>query len=94
MTLKTLLCCGHNAFPQHWIVLRATYTLNTPKIMSSCLGGCRQSIGHVYKERKASCGALGAISAGSGHDCGGCDVSCVSAKASENAIKTLKLVVS
>ncbi len=36
------------------------YTPSTaPKIIPTCLGGCRPSIWHVGAERKASCGVLG-----------------------------------
>jgi hypothetical protein len=32
MALKALLCSGDDALPQHWSVLRAKHTLNSPKI--------------------------------------------------------------
>jgi hypothetical protein len=31
MALKVLICSGNNALPQHWSVLRAIHTLNSPK---------------------------------------------------------------
>jgi hypothetical protein len=48
-----------------------------PPSTSASLKGCRPSIWCVHAECKASFGTQGAISAGCGHDCGGCDVHCV-----------------
>jgi hypothetical protein len=31
MALKALLCSGDDELPQHWIVMRAIHTLNSPK---------------------------------------------------------------
>jgi hypothetical protein len=31
MALKALLCSGDDELPQHWSVLRAIYTLNSPQ---------------------------------------------------------------
>jgi hypothetical protein len=73
MALKTLQCCGNESPPEQWSALRAIHTLNSPQNTSASSGGFHPSIKSVGVERKASCGVLGAISAGSGHGCGGCD---------------------
>jgi hypothetical protein len=39
MALKELLCFGDDALPQHWSVLRAIHTLNSPKNYIHLLGG-------------------------------------------------------
>jgi hypothetical protein len=39
MALKTLQCYGNDASPQHWSVLRAIHTLNTPQNYIHLLGG-------------------------------------------------------
>jgi hypothetical protein len=39
MALKTLLCSGNDASPQHRSVLRAIHTLNSPKNLICLLGG-------------------------------------------------------
>ncbi len=39
MSLKTLQCCGDDASSQHWSVLRAIHTLNTPQNNVCLLGG-------------------------------------------------------
>ena len=39
MALKALLCSGNDALPQHWSVLRAIHTLNSPKNYIPLLGG-------------------------------------------------------
>ncbi len=39
MALKALLCSGNDESPQHWIVLRATNILNSPKKYIRLLGG-------------------------------------------------------
>jgi hypothetical protein len=59
MALEGLLCSSDDVLPKHQSVLRATHTLNNPKIISACLGVCHPSIQCVSAERKASCRALG-----------------------------------
>ncbi len=39
MALKLLLCSGNDDLPQHWSVLRAINTLNSPKNYFRLLGG-------------------------------------------------------
>ncbi len=39
MALKALLCSGDDKLPQHWSVLRAINTLNSPKNYIRLLGG-------------------------------------------------------
>ncbi len=39
MALKALLCSGNDELPQHWSVLRAINTLNSPKSYIRLLGG-------------------------------------------------------
>jgi hypothetical protein len=39
MALKALLCSGYDELPQHWSVLRAINTLNSPKKYIRLLGG-------------------------------------------------------
>jgi hypothetical protein len=39
MALKALLCSGDDASPQHWSVLRAIHTRNSPKKYIHLLGG-------------------------------------------------------
>jgi hypothetical protein len=39
MALKVLLCSGDDELPQHWSVLRAISTLNSPKNYIRLLGG-------------------------------------------------------
>jgi hypothetical protein len=39
MALKALLCSGNDELPQHWSVLRAIHTLNSPKNYIRLLGG-------------------------------------------------------
>jgi hypothetical protein len=39
MALKALLCSGDDELPQHWSVLRAIHTLNSPKNYIRLLGG-------------------------------------------------------
>jgi hypothetical protein len=39
MALKVLLCSGNDELPQHWSVLRAIHTLNSPKNYIPLLGG-------------------------------------------------------
>jgi hypothetical protein len=39
MALKALLCSGNDESPQHWSVLRAINTLNSPKNYIRLLGG-------------------------------------------------------
>ncbi len=39
MALKDLLCSSDDELPQHWSVLRAIHTLNSPKIYICLLGG-------------------------------------------------------
>jgi hypothetical protein len=39
MALKVLLCSSDDALPQHWSVLRAIHTLNSPKKYIRLLGG-------------------------------------------------------
>jgi hypothetical protein len=39
MALKLLLCSGDDKLPQHWSVLRAIHTLNSPKNNICLLGG-------------------------------------------------------
>ncbi len=39
MALKALLCSGNDESPQHWSVLRAINTLNSPKKYTRLLGG-------------------------------------------------------
>ncbi len=39
MALKALLCSGNDESPQHWSVLRAINTLNSPKKYIHLLGG-------------------------------------------------------
>jgi hypothetical protein len=39
MALKVLLCSGNDESPQHWSVLRAINTLNSPKNNIRLLGG-------------------------------------------------------
>ncbi len=38
-TLKALLCSSNNESPQHWSVLRAIHTLNSPQNYIRLLGG-------------------------------------------------------
>ncbi len=39
MALKVLLCSSNDESPQHWSVLRAIHTLNSPKNYTRLLGG-------------------------------------------------------
>jgi hypothetical protein len=39
IALKALLCSGDDVLPQHWSVLRAIHTLNSPKNYICLLGG-------------------------------------------------------
>jgi hypothetical protein len=39
MALKAFLCSGDDELPQHWSVLRAINTLNSPKNYIRLLGG-------------------------------------------------------
>jgi hypothetical protein len=39
MALKALLCSGDDESPQHWSILRAIHTLNSPKNYICLLGG-------------------------------------------------------
>jgi hypothetical protein len=39
MALKALLCSGDDESPQHWSVLRAIHTLNSPQNYIRLLGG-------------------------------------------------------
>ncbi len=39
MALKALLCSGNDESPQHWSVLKAINTLNSPKNYIRLLGG-------------------------------------------------------
>jgi hypothetical protein len=39
MAHKVLLCSGNDELPQHWSVLRAIHTLNSPKNYIRLLGG-------------------------------------------------------
>ncbi len=39
MALKALLCSGDDESPQHWSVLRAINTLNSPKNYTCLVGG-------------------------------------------------------
>ncbi len=39
MALKALLCSSNDELPQHWSVLRAIHTLNSPKNYICLLGG-------------------------------------------------------
>jgi hypothetical protein len=59
MALKALLCSGDNALPQHFSVLRAIHTLNSPQKYTCLLRGLHPSIQRISAEQKASCGALG-----------------------------------
>jgi hypothetical protein len=59
MALITLRCYGDASSPEQRSALRATHPLNTPNIISACLGDCRPSIWCVGTRRNASCGALG-----------------------------------
>ncbi len=61
--------------------------------MPAFSGGYHPFIQCVGVEHKASCGALGAISAGRGQGCGGYDASCVFAKATEKCNKNTKISV-
>jgi hypothetical protein len=63
MVLKALLCSGDDELPQHWSVLGAIHTLNSPKNYNRLLVFFCLSIHCTSAERKASCGALG------GHFC-------------------------
>jgi hypothetical protein len=59
MALKVLLCSSDDALPQHWSVLRAIHTFNSPKNYIRLLGGCQPFFQRFGTERKASCEALG-----------------------------------
>jgi hypothetical protein len=63
MALKVPHCSSNDVLPQHGSVLRAIHTLNNPKNIPACIGGCHPSIRCIGTECKASCGALG------GHFC-------------------------
>jgi hypothetical protein len=39
MALEVLLSSGYDALPQHWSVLRAIHTLNSPQNYICLLGG-------------------------------------------------------
>ena len=39
MTLKALLCSGDDELPQHWNILRAIHTLNSPQNCIRLFGG-------------------------------------------------------
>jgi hypothetical protein len=74
MALKTLRCCGNASSREQKSALSTIHTLNPPpQNTSASLEGCRPSIWCVHADHKASFGTQGAISAGGGHDCGGCD---------------------
>jgi hypothetical protein len=51
MALKLLLCSGNDALPQHWSVLRAMHTLNSPKNYIRLLGGLSPI--HSMRQRRA-----------------------------------------
>ncbi len=53
MALKALLCSGDDELPQHWSVLRAINTLNSPKNYIRLLGG----LSPIHS--KCWCGAQG-----------------------------------
>jgi hypothetical protein len=82
MALKTLQCCGNASLPEQRSALRAIHTLYPPlpppPNYTRYLGGL-SSIHLTCQCRVQGLmwGAGGSISAGGGHGCGGCDVSCV-----------------
>jgi hypothetical protein len=51
MSLKALLCSGDDELPQHWSVLRAIHTLNSPKKYTRMLGGLTPI--HLRHRRRA-----------------------------------------
>ncbi len=51
MALKALLCSGDDESPQHWSVLRAINTLNSPKKYIRLLGGLSPI--HLMRQRGA-----------------------------------------
>ncbi len=53
MALKALLCSGNDELPQHWSVLRAIHTLNSPKIYIRLLWG----LSPIHRSRR--CGVQG-----------------------------------
>ncbi len=53
MALKVLLCSGNDELPQHWSVLGAIHTLNSPKNYTRLLGG----LSPIHLTRQ--CGAQG-----------------------------------
>ncbi len=59
MALKSLLCSGDDASPQHQSVLKAIHPLNLQKIICTCLEGLPPSSNDSSMGRKASCGAQG-----------------------------------
>jgi hypothetical protein len=60
MALKALICSGNDELPQHWSVLMALDTLNTPQVAAHPFdASMRSAMLHV--------GRLGAISAGGSH---------------------------
>jgi hypothetical protein len=58
MALKVLFCSGKHALPQHWSVLRALHTLNTPKNYFHLLGGLSPT--HLTRWHRAQGLMLGA----------------------------------
>ncbi len=59
MALKALHCSGNDALPQHWTVLRAIHTLNSPQNYIRLLGRLSPIHLTLWPDPKASCGALG-----------------------------------
>jgi hypothetical protein len=80
MALKVLFCSGDDELPQHWSVLRAIHTLNSPKNYIPLLGGLL--LIHLTRQ----CGAKGLMwgtrgpfppaVAMVGYGCVGVDVGC------------------
>ena len=76
MALKVLLCSGNDESPQHWSVLRAINTLNSPKKYIRLLGGLSPI--HSMRRRGAKGLVWGArgpfppVAAMVGYGCDGC----------------------
>jgi hypothetical protein len=73
MALEILLCSGNDALPQHWSILIAMHTLNTPQNYTCLLGGLSPI--HLTRQRQAQglmWGARGPFQPAAAMVCYGC----------------------
>jgi hypothetical protein len=67
MALKGLLCSVNVELPQHWSVLRAIHTHNSPKNYIHLLGGLCYPYVAPVRSARPHVGHWGGISSGGGH---------------------------